>query len=103
MKSIRVLIALALALSISPNPAQAQAPASFSFTGSGYGHGVGMSQIGAKARALAGESATAILNYYYKDVVVTPVVDSHTIRVNIGKTQGIFSCWYQLKYCCANL
>jgi SpoIID/LytB domain protein len=50
-----------------------------------------MSQIGAKARALAGESATAILNYYYKDVVVTPVVDSHTIRVNIGKTLKDFS------------
>lgn len=91
MRLIRVLIALALALSISPNSAQAQAPASFSFTGSGYGHGVGMSQIGAKARALAGESATAILNYYYKDVVVTPVVDSHTIRVNIGKSLKEFS------------
>ncbi len=45
------------------SPARADAPASFSFTGSGYGHGVGMSQIGAKVRALAGESATAILNY----------------------------------------
>ena len=91
MKAARVLITIALALSISPNSAQAQAPASFSFTGSGYGHGVGMSQIGAKARALAGESATAILNYYYKDVVVTPVVDSHTIRVNIGKSLKEFS------------
>lgn len=59
-------------------------PAEFSFTGSGYGHGVGMSQIGAKARAVAGESATAILNYYYKDVVIAPVVDTQTIRVNIG-------------------
>jgi stage II sporulation protein D len=91
MMAARVLIAIALALSISPNSAQAQAPASFSFTGSGYGHGVGMSQIGAKARALAGESATAILNYYYKDVVVTPVVDSHTIRVNIGTSLKEFS------------
>ena len=91
MKAARVLITIALALSISPNTAQAQAPASFSFTGSGYGHGVGMSQIGAKARALAGESATAILNYYYKDVVVTPVVDSHTIRVNIGTSLKEFS------------
>ena len=91
MKAARVLITIALALSISPNSAQAQAPASFSFTGSGYGHGVGMSQIGAKARALAGESATAILNYYYKDVVVTPVVDSHTIRVNIGTSLKEFS------------
>lgn len=91
MKSIRILVALALVLTISPNFAQAQAPASFSFTGSGYGHGVGMSQIGAKARAVAGESATAILQYYYKDVLVTPVVDSHTIRVNIGTSLKEFS------------
>jgi SpoIID/LytB domain protein len=91
MKFLRFLFALSLALTFTPNPARAEAPASFSFTGSGFGHGVGMSQIGAKARALAGESATAILNYYYKDVVVTPVVDSHTIRVNIGKTLKDFS------------
>ena len=91
MKAARVLIALVLAITISPNFARAEAPASFSFTGSGFGHGVGMSQIGAKARAVAGESATAILNYYYKDVVVTPVVDSHTIRVNIGKSLKEFS------------
>ena len=78
-------------LTVSPNLASAEAPAKFSFTGSGFGHGVGMSQIGAKARAIAGESATAILNYYYKDVAVTPVVDSHTIRVNIGKTLKEFS------------
>jgi SpoIID/LytB domain protein len=91
MKRIRVLLSLALLVLFTPTFAQAQAPASFSFTGSGYGHGVGMSQIGAKARALAGESATAILNYYYKDVVVTPVVDSHTIRVNIGKSLKEFS------------
>ncbi len=91
MKFVRVLIVLSLALTFTPNSARAEAPASFSFTGSGFGHGVGMSQIGAKARALAGESATAILNYYYKDVVVTPVVDSHTIRVNIGKTLKDFS------------
>ena len=76
------LIAL---LSLAPIPfAQADTPQSFSFTGSGYGHGVGMSQMGARAHALAGESATAILNYYYKDVVVAPVVDTQTIRVNIG-------------------
>jgi SpoIID/LytB domain protein len=66
-------------------PAQAvDAPATFNFTGAGYGHGVGMSQIGAKARAEAGESATAILKYYYKDVEVLPVIDTATIRVNIG-------------------
>lgn len=64
--------------------ASAETPTSFSFTGSGYGHGVGMSQMGARAHAQAGESATAILNYYYKDVVVAPIVDTHTIRVNVG-------------------
>lgn len=66
-------------------PAQAvDVPATFNFTGAGYGHGVGMSQIGAKARADAGESATAILKYYYKDIDVLPIVDTATIRVNIG-------------------
>jgi len=60
------------------------APALFSFTGSGFGHGVGMSQIGARALAAAGESATSILKYYYKDVDVIPVIDTATIRVNIG-------------------
>lgn len=80
-KSFSLAVVIALALS---TPAQAEIPASFSFTGSGYGHGVGMSQIGAKNRALAGESATAILNYYYKDVLVTPTIDTQTIRVNIG-------------------
>ena len=71
--------------------ASAEAPVTFSFTGSGYGHGVGMSQIGAKARALSGESATAILNYYYKDVQVAPIVDTQTIRVNIGRAQKTIS------------
>ena len=91
IKRIRAFLPVALLIIFIPTFAQAQAPAKFSFTGSGYGHGVGMSQIGAKARALAGESATAILNYYYKDVVVAPVVDSHTIRVNIGKSLKEFS------------
>lgn len=79
------LALLIVALITSATPAQAiEIPTSFEFTGSGYGHGVGMSQIGAKARAVSGESATAILNYYYKDVQVAPYVDTHTIRVNIA-------------------
>jgi len=77
------LLISALTLSTQAN-AVADVPTSFAFTGSGYGHGVGMSQIGAKAHALAGESATAILNYYYKNVSILPVVDTQTIRVNIG-------------------
>ena len=77
------VIAISLA-AINPVQADTSIPATFNFTGAGYGHGVGMSQIGAKARAAAGESATAILKYYYKDVEILPVVDTATIRVNIG-------------------
>ena len=79
------LALLIAALISSASPAQAiEIPSKFDFMGNGYGHGVGMSQIGAKSRALAGESASAILNYYFKDVQVTPFVDTHTIRVNIA-------------------
>jgi len=79
------LALLIAALISSATPAQAiEIPPTFEFTGNGYGHGVGMSQIGARSRALSGESATAILNYYYKDVQVAPFVDTHTIRVNIA-------------------
>ena len=79
------LALLIAALLSSAAPAHAiEIPPKFEFTGSGYGHGVGMSQIGAKARAVSGESATAILNYYYKDVLVAPFVDTQTIRVNIA-------------------
>ena len=86
MKTYKSLFALlATALIFTAHPAYAQsAPPTFEFTGSGYGHGVGLSQIGGKARAVSGESATAILNYYYKDVQVIPFVDTHTIRVNIA-------------------
>ena len=86
MRMSKNFLALVIAALISSAaPAQAiEIPPTFEFTGNGYGHGVGMSQIGAKARAVSGESATAILNYYYKDVLVAPYVDTHTIRVNIA-------------------
>ena len=76
---------LIAALITSAAPAEAiEIPQKFDFIGNGYGHGVGMSQIGARSRALSGESASVILNYYYKDVQVAPFVDTHTIRVNIA-------------------
>ncbi len=83
-KRFTPIICAVLALHFLPTASASEVPATFSFTGAGYGHGVGMSQIGAKARAVAGESATAILKYYYKNVEVLPVVDTATIRVNIG-------------------
>ena len=80
----KVLIAV-LTLSLMPVPANAvDAPSYFSFTGSGYGHGVGMSQIGARAKALAGESATSILNYYYSGTKVETATDRQILRINIG-------------------
>ena len=83
MRMYKALLFSLLTFSLIPT-AQAETPQTFSFTGAGYGHGVGMSQMGARAHALAGESATTILNYYYKDVVIAPAVDTHTVRVNIG-------------------
>lgn len=59
-------------------------PTQFVFSGSGFGHGVGLSQIGARGMALAGESATTILNHYYSGVEVGPVVDTQTVRINIA-------------------
>ena len=79
------LALLIAALITSAAPAEAiEIPPKFDFIGNGYGHGVGMSQIGARSRALSGESASAILSYYYKDVQVAPYVDTFTIRVNIA-------------------
>jgi stage II sporulation protein D len=83
MRMSKALLLALISLLLLPS-AQAETPQLFSFAGAGYGHGVGMSQIGARAHALAGESSTAILTYYYKDVVVAPTVDTQTIRVNVG-------------------
>jgi SpoIID/LytB domain protein len=84
-KHSSLVLSIALLVSTTPNSAQAtEVPASFSFSGSGYGHGVGMSQIGARAKALAGESATAILNYYFSGTSVETATDTQILRINIG-------------------
>jgi stage II sporulation protein D len=81
-KPLFLLLTVALFL---PAPVSAsEIPSAFQITGSGYGHGVGLSQIGARSKALAGETATAILNYYYKDLVISPLDDSKILRVNVG-------------------
>ena len=88
--SKKSLIALAISIAVSPitflpNAANAETvPATFAFQGSGYGHGVGMSQIGARAKALAGESATAILQYYYTGTIVETVTETQILRINLG-------------------
>lgn len=87
MRTSRKLLASVLFLTslLLVAPAKAfEIPATFSLQGSGYGHGVGMSQMGARSMALAGQTPTSILQYFYKDVVIEKVDDSKVLRVNIG-------------------
>jgi SpoIID/LytB domain protein len=79
-----LVLAISVALILPAQSAAIDIPVSFQVQGAGYGHGVGMSQIGARAKALAGETATAIISYYYKDVAIEPLDDTKILRVNIG-------------------
>ena len=85
MRMFKTLIAaLCIALIAPPQSSAVETPKVFTVHGAGYGHGVGMSQIGAWAKAVAGDTATSILSYYYKDVVIEPLDDSKILRVNVG-------------------
>jgi len=79
-----LVLAISLALILPSQSSAIDIPVSFQVQGAGYGHGVGMSQIGARAKAIAGETATAIISYYYKDVAIEPLDDTKVLRVNIG-------------------
>ena len=85
MRMFKLLTLVLLIALISPAQSSGlEIPSTFQITGAGYGHGVGMSQIGARSKAVAGESAASILNYYYKDVAIEKVDDTKILRVNIG-------------------
>jgi stage II sporulation protein D len=84
MRTFSKLFVTVLIFCFTPPASAVEVPQAFNFQGTGYGHGVGMSQIGAKARALSGDSASAILNYYYKGVEILPMQDTQILRVNIG-------------------
>ena len=79
-----LVLAISIALILPSQSSAIDIPVSFQVQGAGYGHGVGMSQIGARAKAIAGETATAIISYYYKDVAIEPLDDTKVLRVNIG-------------------
>lgn len=80
-KTLLVFFTLLLSLT----PAQAvEIPSTFNFQGTGYGHGVGLSQIGARGKALSGESANSILTYYYAGTQIVSLADNQNLRVNIG-------------------
>ena len=77
------LVVFSLLLSVIPAHAQ-EIPTEFNFQGTGYGHGVGLSQIGARGKALNGESAQSILAHYYSGTQLLSLNDDQNIRVNIG-------------------
>jgi len=79
-----LVLAISVALVMPLQSFATEIPTSFQVKGAGYGHGVGMSQIGARAKAMAGETATAIISYYYRDIAVEPLDDTKVLRVNIG-------------------
>ncbi|HUW86806.1 MAG TPA: SpoIID/LytB domain-containing protein [Candidatus Paceibacterota bacterium] len=89
------LFIVSLFFLVATNPVSAHAdttiPTVFNFQGSGYGHGIGMSQIGARAQALEGRTASQILRYYYSYVTVEPFKDDQMLRVNIGHLLTNFS------------
>ena len=81
----RLIFTLCATLLITYLPsAQADIPAQISFVGKGYGHGVGMSQYGARGLALRGDTATAIMNYFFPGSEVMPLTDDQILRVNVG-------------------
>ena len=77
-----LLLAISVALILPSQSSAIDIPVSFQVQGAGYGHGVGMSQIGARAKAIAGETATAIISYYYKDVAIEPLDDTKILRAH---------------------
>ncbi|MFZ2228105.1 MAG: SpoIID/LytB domain-containing protein [Candidatus Nanopelagicaceae bacterium] len=90
-----LLLAVPLLFLVAINPVISYAattiPTAFNFQGSGFGHGIGMSQIGARAQALEGRTASQILRYYYSYVTVEPFKDDQLLRVNIGHLLTNFS------------
>ena len=91
----RLLFVVPFFFLLATNPVSAHAdtalPTVFNFQGSGYGHGIGMSQIGARAQALEGRTASQILRYYYSYVTLEPFKDDQMLRVNIGHLLTNFS------------
>ena len=63
------------------DPIVPDSDATFIFTVKGRGHGVGLCMDGVLYRALAGQSAWEIINYYYTGVQLGSTSDTQPIRV----------------------
>lgn len=68
---------------VSPLTPPTPIPASVTFYGRGWGHGVGLSQYGARGRALAGQTAAAIISHYYPGTTLGAVSGTPSVRVMV--------------------
>ena len=66
-------------------PGPTQLGSTVTFHGRGWGHGVGLSQYGARGRALAGQTAEAILAHYYLGATLGSMAPDTPIRVRVLK------------------
>ena len=66
-------IVASLAFGALPAAAQDTSEPTITFYGGGFGHGIGMSQYGAYGRAMAGQTYTEILGYYYAGTTIASV------------------------------
>jgi SpoIID/LytB domain protein len=58
-------------------------------SGRGYGHGRGMSQYGSQGAALAGRSATQILDFYYPGTTTGALFTTLRVRIVADTTDGV--------------
>ncbi|MEU4608242.1 SpoIID/LytB domain-containing protein [Kribbella sp. NPDC023972] len=100
---VRLLIAAAAAVSLSsaslatimaPPASAAQSyrvppTGDLKVFGHGFGHGRGMSQYGAQGAALAGRTATSILNFYYPGTTTTAVSGSMRVWISGDTTSNL--------------
>jgi len=100
---VRLLIAAAAAVSLSsaalatvmaPTASAAQTywlppTGNLTIVGHGFGHGRGMSQYGAQGAALAGKTATQILNFYYPGTTSTTASGSMRVWISGDTTSNV--------------
>jgi SpoIID/LytB domain protein len=74
---------------IATTATQASAATNLTIYGKGFGHGRGMSQYGAQGQALAGRSATQILDFYYPGTISTTTSGFVRVHITADTSPGI--------------
>lgn len=62
----------------------------YKFTGKAYGHGLGMSQVGAKQRALLGQTYRDILKFYYDSTQLANLYNAPTLSTYTQSTTQVY-------------